>query len=468
VGVVNQNFFDRLFNAYAEDFNPQAAADAPATATASPACLTPPLESPPFPSGDFPYGGNPGMCQDGTAVRGPLMKALGPTSFGKFLDDNKISIYGWVAPSINVSSSGKVKGGNAPAAYYYDANRGLFDQGTFYIERLPDTTQTDHVDYGFRITNIYGSDYRYTTMYGLSSNSYLAKNHQNGWDIPMAYVDLYVPTIGYGTNFQLGRYISLPDIEAQLAPNNYFFSHSLLYTIDPYTQVGLVSTTKLDPKGQWMLQLGLSAGNDVTPWAGHNLAQPTMTVGLRYTTSDNKDNLYVVANSINDGKFGYNNLQSYYATYYHIFPNPKWHTATETWYMYQKGTPTTNGGLATPFTSASGTPFGYGVNGPYGAYCRTGTQCRSEEYAILNYTLYEIDHRNFVGMRNEVVNDQNGQRTGFKTMYYEGTVGWNHYFSDDLYIRPELGYYHAFNARAFNNGTRKDQLVLATDLIFRY
>jgi len=57
-----------------------------------------------------------------------------------------------------------------------------------------------------------------------------------GFDVPMAYVDVYDPNLGYGTNFRLGRYISLPDIEAQLAPDNYFFSHSILYSFDPYTR----------------------------------------------------------------------------------------------------------------------------------------------------------------------------------------------------------------------------------------
>jgi hypothetical protein len=276
----------------------------------------------------------------------------------------------------------------------------------------------------------------------------------------MAYGDIYVPWIGYGTNFRFGRYISLPDIEAQLAPDNYFYSHSILYTTDPYTQVGVVSTTKLDPKGQWNIQLGLSAGNDVAPWAGHRLTQPTLTAGINYTSPSSRDNVYLTANSTNDGKFGYNNLQSYYFTWYHIFDNPRWHTATEAWYMYQNKTPN-DPGVAPAYAF-------YGVNGPYGAYCRSGTQCQSHEWAILNYTLYEIGRHDFVGMRNEYYADLSGQRTGYQTAYYEGTVGWNHYFSDDIYIRPEAGFYHALNMKAFDGGRRKDMALFEADLILRY
>jgi len=61
-------------------------------------CLRGPLHAPPFPSSNFSFGGNPGMCQDGTADRGPLMKALAPTSPGRWLDANRISLYGWDEP----------------------------------------------------------------------------------------------------------------------------------------------------------------------------------------------------------------------------------------------------------------------------------------------------------------------------------------------------------------------------------
>jgi hypothetical protein len=454
----DSTFLGRFFQAYHDGlFPPPGSAEAP-TATPS-VCLQGPLDSPPFPSSGFSYGGNPGMCQDGTADRGALMRALDPTAFGKYLDANRISLYGWLEPGFDFSSSRVTKQGNAPAAYDFNANAAFLNQATFYIERVPDTIQTDHVDWGFRVTNIYGTDYRYTTMYGIASDQLLKENHWAGWDIPMAYADLYVPDIGYGTNFRIGRYISLPDIEAQLAPDNYFYSHSILYTTDPYTQIGLVSTTKLDPLGQWQVQFGISGGNDVAPWAGHNLVQPTFTFGVNYTSPNSRDNVYIVANSTNDGKFGYNNLQSYYFTWYHIFDNPKFHTATESWYMYQNETPNAPDAVAESF---------YGVNGPLGAYCRTGTRCQSHEWAILNYTMYEIGRHDAIGLRNEYYDDMSGQRTGFQTGYYEVTFGWNHYFSDDIYIRPELGHYHAFNAKVFNGGTKTDLTMFAMDLIVRY
>jgi hypothetical protein len=457
--ATEDNFFERFIGAYQEGLAAPVGAATAVTPTGDP-CLQGPFDSPPFPGSGPSYGGNPGMCQDGTPETGPLMKALAPTDLGKWLSSNRITTYGWVEPGFDLSSAKTTKLGNAPAAYDFNANAAFLNQSTLYFERLPDTIQNDHVDWGFRIAGVYGTDYRYMTMYGFDSNKFLNQNRWIGWDLPMAYGDLYVPGIGYGTNIRLGRYISLPDVEAQLAPDNYFYSHSILYQTDPYTQIGLVATTKLDPKGQWQIQYGISAGNDVAPWAQHGLAQPTFTFGVNWTAADNKNNVYIVANSVNDGKFGYNNLQSYYFTWYHIFANPRFHTATEAWYMYENETPNAPNQIAYP-------QF-YGVNGPLGAYCRSGTQCQSHEWAILNYTMYEIDKHNFVGIRNEFYDDLSGQRTGYQTGIYEVTIGWNHYFSDDIYVRPEIGHYHALNAKVFDVGKAHDLTMFAMDLIVRY
>jgi hypothetical protein len=47
-------------------------------------------------------------------------------------------------------------------------------------------------------------------------------------------LDLYFPVM-QGLDVRIGRFISIPDIEAQLAPNNYTYVHSLTYTYDNFT-----------------------------------------------------------------------------------------------------------------------------------------------------------------------------------------------------------------------------------------
>jgi putative OmpL-like beta-barrel porin-2 len=99
-------------------------------------------------------------------------------------------------------------------------------------------------------------------------NAYAQELNENGTEEPEPvnlYGDLYFPKVAQGLNIRFGRYISLPDIEAQLAPQNYMYSHSLLYSYDPFTQTGVITTWKLD--NAWLMNLGISAGNDIAPWA---------------------------------------------------------------------------------------------------------------------------------------------------------------------------------------------------------
>ena len=56
--------------------------------------------------------------------------------------------------------------------------------------------------------------------------------------MPMAYGEVFVPQVMEGLLIRFGRYISIPDIEAQLAPNNYMYTHSMTYTFDNYTNTG--------------------------------------------------------------------------------------------------------------------------------------------------------------------------------------------------------------------------------------
>jgi hypothetical protein len=138
------------------------------------------------------------------------------------------------------------------------------------------TPQTDHIDWGFRVDALYGQDYRFTTMRGFLSNQLLVNHQQYGYDMPKGYADLYIPWVAKGMNIRVGRFISLPDIEAQLAPDNYMSSHSLRYGYDPYTQMGIVATIKLD--NRWTVQVGLTAGNDTTIWDTQAKLSPTACI----------------------------------------------------------------------------------------------------------------------------------------------------------------------------------------------
>ncbi|HEY2461945.1 MAG TPA: outer membrane beta-barrel protein [Candidatus Acidoferrum sp.] len=433
------NFLRRLAQFYQQDWE----GTNPAGAAAVKRGLTAPLDSAPFPSSDWGYGGSPDIgAPDGNTY--PLMSALN-------LSDSRTKIYGWVAPSINFSTSGH---NNFPVSYDIFPNKIELNQAVVYVERLPDTVQNDHFDYGFHFTGLYGTDYRFTTAKDYFSQQLLKSNRQYGFDPVLEYVDLYFP-VKDGLNIRVGRFLSVPGIEAQLAPNNYNMTHSLLYTIDPFTDTGIIGTLKLNK--QWIVQLGLSAGHDVAIWSDDR--KPSAIVCLDYSTKTNNDNFYACANGINSGKYAYNNLQDYDFTWYHKF-NSKWHTATEAWYMYERDVPNVAGNVANPVATE------LGANG---AFCAAGMlRCTAPEYAIVNYINREVNSKLMVGFRSDLLNDKKGQRTGLPSKYTENTFYATKYIGSTVMLRPELRFDHSWDLRGYNNGTSRNQLFFGMDVIYKF
>ena len=434
----SSNLFHRWANFYHQDWHP----DPNAPASPPPARRGPPspLDSPPFPSSDWSYGGSPVIGEPDTNSY-PLMTAINGAK-------SRIKIYGWLDPTLNFSNSTHR---NSPEGNDLYSNRFELNQAVLYVERLPDSVQRDHIDWGFHLTALYGTDYRYTTNKGYFSSQLIDHDRQYGFDPSLEYVDIYFPHVAQGMNLRVGRYISIPGIEAQLSPNNYLFSHSLLYVIDPFTDTGLLATVKLNDR--WLVQLGITASHDVAPWTAD--AKPSGTACLSYTTASVNDNFYLCANGINDGKYAFDNLQPYDATWYHKF-SKTFHMATETYYMYQTDVPALNG----PIAPEAGANL---------AYCRPGrARCTAPEYAFVNYLNKQTSPHDFITLRSDLLNDKKGQRTGYQTRYSENTLAWNHWFGSTVQLRPELRFDHAWDAPSYDNGTRGNQFTAATDLILHF
>ena len=492
------DFFSRLFNYYKLEIGHEAAPSDPNAPASRRSDYPPaPTSTPPHPFSEWPYGGtsNLGSTRP-NSVDSPLMVALGNTSLGQSLNDAHIQLYGWGDLGGNLSTN-RVHGGNVPAGYDYNPNRLQFDQAVLYIERLPDTVQRDHVDWGFRIAPIFGADYRYTTAFGYASYQLLKKNREYGYDIPMAYGEVFIPQIADGLLLRAGRFISLPDIEAQLAPNNYMYSHSLAYTFDNYTNTGLQSTLAVSKNV--FLQLGVTAGSDTA--LGH-LGQrvtnpypnplypnatfprdpgavPSITGGVRLQTDSGDDSLYIVADAINGGQWGYNNLQWFGATYYHKF-NDQWHISAEIYNLSQNHVPNLNNPIAVDALANNGTPFSplfIPRNAPNAARCKNPNvlSCTASAQAFLAYTNYKFSPLDNISLRTEYYIDAQGQRTGTKTAYLDFGLGWQHWFSPQIEIRPEVTFYRSINRPAFNgNANRgiapdsKNALIASGDIIIHF
>jgi hypothetical protein len=456
-----------------------------------------PQSTPPMPFTEWPYGGTTtiGVTRP-ASIDSPLMNAISNTAPGSWMADNHIQVYGWINAGGNLSNN-SVRGGNAPAAYDYNPNTVQLDQAVLYIERLPDTVQKDHIDWGFRLAPIYGENYRYTTAYGLWSYQLLNQNKNYGYDLPMAYGEVFIPQIAEGLMVRFGRYISIPDIEAQLAPNNYMYTHSMTYTFDNYTNTGIQSTLAVTKN--WMVQLGVSVGTEAMPW--HYNAQianpfpnllypnntmpkdpgavPSLAAGVRWTSDSGNDNVYVVADGINGGNWGYNNLQWYGITYYHKF-NDQWHISIESYDIHQNNVLNANNPAAVAAFQNGGTPFSpqyMPFNAPGLAQCSNAGlfSCTAESRSFLWYLNYSPTKMDNISWRFEWFDDVEGQRTGIKTNYVETGLGWQHWFSPQIEIRPEFSFYRSLNGFAFNGNSnlgiapnKNTALIGSADIIIHF
>ena len=414
-------------------------------------CLASPFPSPPFPFSDWvgPVIGETGGLPD--FLTQAIEKATKKT-------DTKwtrigIHVYGWVDVGVNASTS---KLANTPQSYDFMPNHIELDQAVLMVERDPDMVQTKKVDWGFLVNGIYGTNYRFTTSKGDFSNQLLLHNHIYGWDPTQYYAMVYVPQVAQGMLIKVGRYISPSDIEAQWAPQNYIYSHSLTFTVDPFTYTGINTTIRLHP--QFLFEFGVHAGNDMAPWA--NSAQANGTLMLRWVAKNNKESIWGGLAAIGKGHYknGSDDLQQFVVVWGHEF-NKMFHMMTEAYYMWQF--------YAARGGSAIYGPEMYGQGGGQGPIIPG----RSEAIGMVNFFQILCGPKDYVSIRNEGLNDVEGQRTGFATWYTTHTLSWSHHFTDFVVIRPELRYDHAWNkdnVTPYDNGSKKAQFTGAMDLIVSF
>ena len=465
----DKGFFKRLNEAYAEQNGTAVyTAPKPGDPPPTPRRIGPqPFDGPPFPTGDWQIGGGPNVIGDPGALRDnpyPLMQAIYDGPGGKAWYDSRIQLYGWETISGNLSTSrntAKGQAANFPEIYDERPNRVEQEQFVLYLERMADESQTDHVDWGFRFAGVYGLDYRFMSTRGFLSNQLygnnvssqttanpVIRNNYYGYDLPMMYANVYIPWVAQGMNIILGRIISEPDIEQQLAPNNLMASHSILYGFDNYTMWGLWTTTKLN--ANWTVQAGIADGVDIAPWQNDVGRQVTGSLMIQWISSGGHDSWYAGMNSLNNGNFGYNNLQESIASYTHKF-NEKWWTTFEGQFMYTK-----NASTAPTYQ----VPYQDGFFPSHGGFVSEG--------GILNYTMRRLADNAFLTIRNEWYDDPAGARTGASTSYYEGSVGITWWANKLLVLRPEIRFEHSFQQPSFDNYTRKSQVTLATDVTYHF
>src|SRR5262249_53622658 len=153
---------------------------------------------------------------------------------------------------------------------------------------------------------------------------------------------------------------------------------------------------------------------------------------------------------------GHDNFNYIVSTWQHRV-NEYIHTKFEAYYMWQfdavmGGTPSL--GPLEPFGG------GGGLGAPI-----PGT---SRAYGVLNYTMFELSKKDFITVRNEWWKDEEGERTGFPSVYTSNAIGLSHNFNQYFQVRPEIGFYRSWTVPAFDLGTRKNMLMGGVDVTLRF
>ena len=289
-----------------------------------------------------------------------------------------------------------------------------------------------------------------------------------------------------------------PTSRRNLRQDNYTYVHSLTYTYDNFTNTSILGTLAVTTRigwCNWVSWLGrkrcrgtsarlcripiqircICRNHDALEDQG---AQPSAVAGLRWTSDSGRDDVYLVANSINNGVWGYNNLQWLGGTYYHKF-NDYWHIAFESWNIHEFKVPNLDNPVAAAAITSGGTPFSPQImpfNAPNAAHCgnTTALTCTADEQTFLLYVNYSPNKLNNFTLRTEFFMDPQGQRTGIVTNYVDAALAWQPWFSPQIEMRPEIAYYRSLNADAFNGNaaagippSRNWAVIAASDLIIR-
>jgi hypothetical protein len=282
--------------------------------------------------------------------------------------------------------------------------------------------------------------------------------------------------------FRFGRYITLPDIEAQLAPNDYLYTRSITYSVDNYSTTGVNGSLKINRN--WLLQAGIGGGTETLPWNSRSIsipgyngprdpgAQASLSGCVQYQTDSGHDATYLCVDNLNNARWGYNNMNWYGGTYYHKF-NEQFHVSFEGYYMYQRDVWNKAyqgpGYVNNPIDPYYRTPWYGMVNPPRQAICNTVLPtCTANEYGLLAFWNYRIGTFDNLTVRTEFYDDMKGQRTGYATRYIDIAAGWQHWIGPQVEVRPEIGYYRSPDVAAFDNGTARRLWFFGADIIWHF
>jgi hypothetical protein len=208
-------------------------------------------------------------------------------------------------------------------------------------------------------------------------------------------------------------------------------------------------------------------------------AKPSVTACVRLTFNDGYDSIYPCADAINNGVWGYDNVQWYGFTAYHKFSD-QWHISYEFYEIHESGVPNLNNPTALAAYENGGTPFSpqyLPYNAPSLANCHSASTltCRGTAIGTTLYLNWSPDALDNFSFRPEYYYDPEGWRSGVRTEYLNFGIGWQHWLSPQIELRPEIDWDRSLSAKAFDGNsnagiapTRNYTVLGAADVIIHF
>ncbi|MDP9173809.1 MAG: porin [Planctomycetota bacterium] len=393
----------------------------------------------------------PASAPAGPTTLTPLMFALDPTSFGQWMEKNKLNITGFVEGGyfydFNNPRLGTGPNGNAPTYIIFPgaySNRPILDQLDLTFSKTVDTTKS--WDWGFLFESGFGTDDAFIHSHGILDNAPV-NDPQNQYDIIQANVSLLVP-VGSGLTLTAGKFIGILSNEVINPTGNQFYTHSynFFYGV-PGTNTGIT--------GSYTFAKAIN-GNDWTVTTG-------ITRGWNQSTLDNNGDIDFIAQA--KGSF-----TSKLAAIFNLEVGPEnTHDNSDYWTAVESILSYT---VSDQLTVTGDLLY---VDAPGAAITSPGA---AQWYGITGYAGYKWDPHFTPNFRAEWYRDQGGFSTGAQANYYEVTAGVDiHPFPNDNYlqflqIRPEVRFDWAdkpvFNF-SHNGGTGDyNELTAAIDAIMQF
>ena len=385
-----------------------------------------------------------------------LEKALG-------LEESPIGVFGWLQASFTGNPASPHDSENFGVIPNSIANRFLFQQLYFVVEKLP--KREDAFDWGFRVDNLFGTDWQQFHVVGFFDNAF-RPNHF-GYSLMQAYAEVHLPVLTPGgVDVKGGQFYSLPGYEDVAAPGRPLNSTSYMFDFsNPFTNLGLMtiwhvtdrfnvyngavngSTRWFDKSYRWGYSGALSwdSKDDATSLTfTYNLGPNQFP---RYFPANFYD-VQVPSGVVSPPFLARRRNLSYDANNEALFTTVLTHEWTE------------------DFTTIIQADQGFETNIP--DLGPGGTVGNGSWYGVAGWSLYELTDTLTGVYRAEWFRDVHGSRSGFNDTFYEMTLGAIYKPVTWFWLRPEIRFDWATGEPPYDDEKKKTQLTLGFDAIFLF